>query len=193
VIPFLFSSALSSSPAGGVSILAWDDGGSAPRFGSGDNITTTKLRLAMKYITRIDYLGGSGGRSRGWYVRVPGQPKRMFRDRQYSGLKAALRAAVQYRDSLPPPIGRRRYYMVSARNLSGIIGVTQMRDKHGRPVGWRAFAGSAAYGTWRSRGFNAVKEGGMEKALRAAIRQRKAWEKELKRDAKRTRGSAAAR
>jgi hypothetical protein len=146
----------------------------------------------MKYITRIDYLGGSGGRSRGWYVRVPGQSKRMFRDRQYAGSKAALRAAVKYRDSWPPPKGRRRYYRISSRNLSGIVGVSQLKDKHGRRVGWLAFAGSAAYGTWRSRSFNAVKEGGMAKALRAAIRQRKAWEKELQREAKRGRASAAA-
>ncbi len=47
-------------------------------------------------ITRMNY-----SRSKGWYVRVPGLPPKLFSDTIHGGTRRALKAAEEYRDSAP--------------------------------------------------------------------------------------------
>jgi len=50
-------------------------------------------------ITRISHLGGSGGATRGWWVRVERRGRRVsrfFSDKRHGGARAALKEAEVY-------------------------------------------------------------------------------------------------
>jgi hypothetical protein len=129
----------------------------------------------MKYITRIEYAGGSGGYTYGWYVRVPGHPKRLFTDAAHGGRRPALRAAVSHRDTLPVKQRQKFHVKPSRRNSSGRVGVG-LHISNGRHEGYVAYIGSGQHHTLKARIFTFAKFG--PRALEKAIRQRRQWERE---------------
>ena len=92
--------------------------------------------MILKYVTRVDYLKSDGRRgSRGWWVRVPGAPKKLFSDSVYGSRLRARDAALDYRDEVarahrvlvvPRCIVRR-----SSRNKTGTIGVHVSQHESG--------------------------------------------------------------
>lgn len=79
-----------------------------------------------------------------WVASIQGngvQLHQSFADSKLGGKRAALRAAVEWRDAMraqhPTMPLSERMQMVTAKNTSGVPGVFFWRDKKGRPY-WKA-------------------------------------------------------
>lgn len=99
-------------------------------------------KSGFKGISRIDQ---ESRNTYGWYVRVMfngKQVSKFFSDKVHGGRKAALDAAVQYRDEAEKQLGRprtdRQVIARQTRNTSGIVGVQRrtktVRTKSGERV-----------------------------------------------------------
>jgi hypothetical protein len=91
--------------------------------------------MGEPYIVRFDY-----SRSHGWLVKVPGQPNKLFSDSKHPDSLAAARA---HRDALMEgvPLWPRSQPRASfSGNTSGTVGVSRYIDRHGKFIGWRAYA-----------------------------------------------------
>lgn len=99
-------------------------------------MTSAPRGLPKLFITRI-----RGDRVDGWYVRVPGEPVRLFSCRGLGGEQAALEAAKAHRDDLVSrrPLADNLGYRPGRRNVSGVVGVR--RETYAKP-------GKAPYHAW---------------------------------------------
>ena len=120
----------------------------------------------------------------GYYVRVTRNQKtqsKFFADKSNGGKRAALRAAKQCESDLLEQAeakARKRKQIVSARNTSGIVGVSRgVWEEGGKKVAYWQAAWVGGKGERMSRKFS-VNKYGEEKARRLAVRTRREGLKE---------------
>src|SRR3954454_23814196 len=94
--------------------------------------------MTVKHIVRFEH-----NRTKGWLVKPTGHPSKLFSDAKHGGKAEALAAAIAHRDALVGPAtadrrGRPRTRF--ARNTTGTVGVAKDHDKHGKWVGYKAYA-----------------------------------------------------
>src|SRR3972149_6298356 len=95
-----------------------------------------------KSISRVDY---KKKHAYGWLVRVAFQAKmhqQFFSDAAHGGKRAALKAAVRWRNQVEKKLGKprteRKLAMPSSRNTSGVVGIretTKAMTRDGRKKG----------------------------------------------------------
>ena len=84
--------------------------------------------ICFKYVTRMDYRKRDGRRSsRGWWVRVPNTPTKLFSDSVFGGRLRARDAALDYRDAMCRARGilvtKRVFVRRGPQSNTGILGV----------------------------------------------------------------------
>jgi hypothetical protein len=139
-----------------------------------------------KSISRVDY---EKKHAHGWFVRIPFQSEmhqKFFSDVAQGGRRAALRAAIEWRNKTEKKLGKprteRKVAMPSSRNRSGIVGIrltTKAMTRDGSRKG-------PVYEVWwfpkpgviRKTSFSIYKYGQRE-AFRRALALRKKGEKEM--------------